>query len=248
MFAWSSLSRTSHFSSRGHDELADEVVVLLAPLVERRLGRRHEREERVLVDDPVVERRRLEEEDEVLVLGEVVELSAVLGGAVEHLGREDVRALVAEHLPQRLRQQLVRANVVDRPHDAVLVVAKQRRRREVQRDVRRERPVEQTRRQTVVLREREPVPRRVVRHVALPRVLAEAADQGRLERPWVGAEPLEARLETLGRKGAPAIREVGAVPPEALLPRVLEQPLVELRPALDADLAHEPSFSRVLGC
>ena len=91
-------------------------------------------------------------------------------------------------LPQRLGQQLVRAHVVDRPHDTVLVVTVQRRRGEVQRDVRRERPVEQTRRQLVVLREREPVPRRVVRDVALPRVLSEAADQGRLQRPWVAAD------------------------------------------------------------
>ena len=46
------------------------------------------------------------EEDEVLVLGEVVELAAVLGRAIEHLGREDVRALVAETSRSAPRHQL----------------------------------------------------------------------------------------------------------------------------------------------
>jgi hypothetical protein len=70
--------------------------------------------------------------------------------------------------------ELVGVDVVDHPHGSV-GVAFAARRRKVQRDVRRERPVEQPRRQAVVLREREPVPRRVLGNGIARRVLAEVA-------------------------------------------------------------------------
>ena len=94
-----------------------------------------------------------------------------------------------EDLPKRVWQQLVRPHVVDRPHDAVDVVALPRGRREVQRDVRRVGPVEQPCRQAVVLRQREPVPRRVVGHVVAVRVLAEVADQLSLQARRIAPEP-----------------------------------------------------------
>src|SRR5215207_1067509 len=93
-----------------------------------------------------------------------------------------------------------------------------------------------------MLREREPVPHGVVRHVALSRVFAEAANQGRLDRGGFAAKPLQARLQPLARERAPSKREIRAVSTQALLPGVLEQQLVELRPVLDADLAHGRAF------
>src|SRR5581483_5458304 len=57
---------------RGQDDAPGEPRVALEPLVHARLGRRHQREERVLVDDALVEGGRLEEDDEVVA--ELVEL------------------------------------------------------------------------------------------------------------------------------------------------------------------------------
>jgi hypothetical protein len=104
----------------------------------------------------------------------MIELGSPARNAVDHLGREHVRAFVPHDFLKRRRQELVRAHEVERPDHTVLAVAVERRRCEVQRDVRRIRPIEEPRRQTMVAREREPVPSRVVRHVAPARVPAEA--------------------------------------------------------------------------
>jgi hypothetical protein len=89
----------------------------------------------------------------------------------------------------------------------------------------------------VVLSEREPVPDRIELRVA-SRVLAEVPQQVALEAAHIAPEAKQARRQPLGGVSAAAEREIRAVPTELLLPRVLEQPLVELEPALDSDLVH----------
>ncbi len=241
MFAWSSLSRTSHFSSRGDDDTLGDVGLLLDPVVEARLGAGDHREERVLVDDARVERRRLDEEDEVVaVLLEVAEGRREL---VEQLGREEIRALPVERRAQLARQLLVRPDVVDAPHDSVPVVLLAVVGREVQGDVRRVRPVEEARRQAVMLAQREPVPRRVVGHRVLHRVLPEGAHQLALEL-GVAAEPHEPAPQVGGGVGGAAIREARAEEPELVVPRIGEQELLQLEPRSGTSFLHRQSFRR----
>ena len=157
------------------------------------MRRGHEREERVLVDDPVVERRRLEEDDEVLA--EPVEVRQGRSELVQEVGRHRVHALLLERAAEPARQELVRLHEVDHPDRAVLVVVRGQRRREVEGDVRRVRPVEEACREAVVLREREPVPQRVFGHRVALGVLAKVPEQVRLDLVEVAAEPLQARRE-----------------------------------------------------
>jgi hypothetical protein len=83
----------------GDDDLAPEVGVLGEPGVEREVGPRGERAQGVLVDDPFVERRRLDEQDEV-----VAELRQAAYGernAVPVPWLRPVRADFATSNPQR---------------------------------------------------------------------------------------------------------------------------------------------------
>src|SRR5207237_9616646 len=82
------------------------------------------------------------------------------------------------------------------------------------------------------------VPRRVLRHVAALRGLAEVPQQVRLDVRVLAAEPLEARREVRLARRLAAEREVGAVARELLVPRVGEHELVQVRPGFGADLVH----------
>ena len=69
----------------------------------------------------LVERRRLEEDDEVVA--EPVEVLEARRDAPERLGRERVAAVPRERLAQRLRELLGGADEGDHPHRAVGVAA-----------------------------------------------------------------------------------------------------------------------------
>jgi len=196
------------------------------PVVERRVRPGHQREERVLVDDPVVKRRRLGEDDEVVA--EVGQLVEVGRARRDHLRREHVPGFALELLAHLLRRELVRAHVVDHPHRAVVVGV--RCGGEMECDVGRERPVEQSRGQAVMLREREPVPRRVDGDGVARGVLPEGAQQRALDRLRVAAEPGQARRQVVFGARAPAKSEVRAVEAEVLVPGVGEELIVELAP------------------
>src|SRR5215213_3870347 len=96
----------------------------------------------------------------------------------------------------------------------------------------------------MVLPEREPVPGRVGRDLALPGVLAEVADQVDLEAPRIAAEPQQRRLESLFGVRTSAEGKVRPVAREVLLPGVGEESLLEVAPALDVNLLHGGSSSR----
>ena len=81
-------------------------------------------------------------------------------------------------------------------------------RREVQRDERRVGPVEQPRRQTVVLAERQPVPRRIDGDGVAGRVLAKVPQKMTLENGRIAAELREAGREIRVRICAAAEGEV----------------------------------------
>src|SRR5581483_12517549 len=102
---------------------AGEATVPLEPLVEPRRRAREQREEGRLVDDPGVERRRLEEERERLAAGERVELAEASGGPVEELAAERVGSLVVEQLAQPGRQVALQPGEVGAPDGGVLVRA-----------------------------------------------------------------------------------------------------------------------------
>jgi hypothetical protein len=167
MFAWSSLSRASHFSSAGMTSLRVEPAEIAQP-------------------------------------------GCFLG---EHLRREHDGALVGEPPPQHLGCELVRARVVDGPDHAVAVEEAHIPGREVQRHVGRVRPVEQPRRQAVVLPESEPVPHRIHGHLIARRVLAEVPQQLALEAAGVPAEPHQARAQILARVVPATEGERGAMAP-----------------------------------
>src|SRR5205085_4536147 len=213
------------------------------PLVRREHRARREREQRVLVDDPLVERGRLDEDEEVLA-AELIEPAEVGRRATEHLGVEEVRALLPEQAAQLGRRAPVRLYVVRTPHGAVLVVPVEVRRHEVEGDVRRVRPVEEAGRQPVVLAEGEPVPHRVDRHVPARRVLAEVAHQVPLELVRVAAEPDEAGRQVAVRSRHAPEGEVGAEAAERLVPRPFVELLLELDPARDMDVGHYAFLSR----
>ena len=103
--------------------------------------------------------------------------------ALQHLRGEDVRRLFVEELAQAARQVLVRGDVVDAPDHGVSREVARIVRREVERHVGRERPVEKSRGKAVMLREREPVPNGIARYGArageLPEVAQEVALRGR---------------------------------------------------------------------
>ena len=138
----------------------------------------------------------------------------------------------------------MRPDVVHAPDDAVTVVALEVRRDEVERDVRRVRPVEEACRKPVVLAEREPVPDGIDGHLSTGRVLTEVPQHVALECPGLSAEPDEARRQVARCRGHTAKGEVGAVAAERLLPRALVELLLELDPARDADLVDHGRLSK----
>src|SRR5437763_6685887 len=94
-----------------------------------------------------------------------------------------------------------------------------------------------------MLAEREPVPRRVDGNRAPCRVLAEVPQEVAFERRRVAADLREARREVVGSVPTPAERVVRAMEAELLVPRAGEELLLELGPAVDADLLHARRLS-----
>src|SRR4051794_2066914 len=225
----------------GDDDAVPQLGVRREPRVERDVGLRQEREQGVLVHDPRVERRRLDEERELSELLERFDASDLV---LQQLGREDVGAFALEQRPETLRQELVHPGEIDAPDGAVPVEARRMCGCEVQRDVRRERPVEHSRRQAVVLPERQPVPDGVDRNGVARGVLAERAQDVPLELTRVAAEPRDARAQVFLRVTAPAKRVARAMPPETLVPGLSEQTLLQLDPRRDANVVHAARRSR----
>jgi len=136
-----------------------------------------------------------------------------------------------------LRQQLVRLHEVDHPDQSVLIELGRARCCEVQRDVRRVRPVEQASRETVVLPEREPIPVGVVRDGVLRGVLAERSHQLPFELA-IAADPDEPAAQVGRSVRTAAISEARAEERELVVPRFVEEQFVQLQPALDSPFLH----------
>jgi hypothetical protein len=109
---------------------------------------------------------------------------------------------------------------VHRPHFAVFVHPRPVGRREVQRDKRRVRPVEQPGRQPAVLAEREPPPDRIAASLPVGG-LAKVAEQVQLQLPDVeasGCQPQEAAGQVSFHRGMAAERKRGSEPAERRVP------------------------------
>ena len=155
--------------------------MVLEPRIEARGRIGHQRKQRELVQDAGVERGRLDEENEGIVRQRVERLQRLELG--QHVNGEGLRLLLLEDCLEPFRQQRVRLDEVHAPDDAVLVVFLRVFGREVQRDKRRVGPVDEPRRQPVMLPEREPVPHRIdTRRRLRVRVLQKVAQQRQLER------------------------------------------------------------------
>ena len=174
MFAWSSLSRTSHFSVRGHDDRRREPGAVFEPRVQRRA--RSEISENSANWLTIRSSRTAVEKEGERVLVASRRSAAMPAASASSSAVKTFALLAVERSCAAAGGRLVRA-VVDAPDDAVLVVPLEVVGREVQRDVGGEGPVEQPRRQAVVLRQGQPVPDRVGRDGAARGVLAEVAQE-----------------------------------------------------------------------
>ena len=161
MLAWSRRSRISALAAGGISQACQRSGFHVQPVVHVRRGVGHRRQDRGLVDDAVVERRRLEEEHErVCRRPEAGRGPPSVGAwAASSSVVKTVGALVVERPSRPLGQQVVGRRRSPPPtrtpsSSGWVAVAKWGGHE------RRERPVEQPRREPVVLGEREPVPDR----------------------------------------------------------------------------------------
>ena len=195
----------------------------------------HQGEQGGLMEDARVERRGFDKEQE-LVAGQRVEVAQRREG-IEHLRCERVRPLFVQDCAETLRQQLVRPHEVDAPHHTVASVVGRTFRGEVEGDQRRKRPVDQTRRQPMMLGHGEPVPDRINAGRLLRRVLAEVAEHRHLEPDDVGVaarEPHQTVREIVVVVGKPAERVRRAEALEVRVPGSFVEPIDELSPGARA--------------
>jgi len=206
------------------------------PLLHLTGGVRDRGQDRGLVNDPLVQRRRLEEEHERVQpasqLVEVVDVPRALG---QQLGGEDQRPLALQHPAQRVREQPVCPLAVDGEQNRF--VLRPRRGGEMQRHQRGKGPVEQARGKPVVLGERQPVPGRGAGRLAVG-VLAEVAGQVALELGVVAAQPGQAGHVRVARPGEAPEHERGV--DAAGVPAELGagDGIVELAPGIDRVPGH----------
>jgi hypothetical protein len=136
---------------------------------------------------------------------------------------------------------------VDDPEDGVVLAPGGC--REMQRHHRREGPIEQPRRQAVVLTEREPIPLGRARRL-LMRVLAEVAQKVTFDVRVVALEARQARDVLVGRAREAAVYERRARVPRMQAPVRIADDLVEDLPAVDSSSkttgpSGPPRFQRV---
>jgi len=206
------------FERRRDDDTTAEVRVPLQPVVHGRRRTRHQREQRELIQDASIDRRRLEKHQKGRP-GERVEFPQRTE-RTEHLDRDGFRAF-ALHDAAKLRGELtVRFDEVHAPHRAVDVVFRRIFRREVKRDERRVRPVQQSRGKAAVLTECEPVPDRIGSEPLDVRVLPEVAEQRHLEAPRIGTarEPEQRAGHSVIRAAESTEREWRSKPAEGRIP------------------------------
>jgi hypothetical protein len=137
---------------------------------------------------------------------------------------------------------------VHHPDQPVLVELDRARGREVQRDVGRVRPVEHPRREPVVLRERKPVPELVDLADIAVRVLAEIAQQVAFDVGVLAAEPLQARDKARVPGRLTPEHEVGAVPPQRVVPGLGKEQVLQVSPGFSTNLVHWATLSAGLHC
>jgi hypothetical protein len=160
------------------------------------------------------------------------------GAAAEHFHGEHLGAFFLEDAQQQVGDHLVDGDEVHAPDDAVAVVLLQVLGDEVQGDGRRIGPVEQTRRQAVVLAQGHPVPDGIVEVGLLMGVLAEVAQQVAFELRERTAQPHEGGLQVAGGLGQAAEAEVRPEPSQFLLEGILEESVVQFVPGRDTDVVH----------
>src|SRR5206468_10175481 len=79
---------------------------------------------------------------------------------------------------------------------------------------------------------------RVLGHVGALGVLAEVAEEMRLDVGVLAAEALQRRRQLSVPRRLAAEHEVRPVPPELLVPRIGEEQLVQMRPRFGANVVH----------
>jgi len=221
----------------------------------RRVG--HHREEGELVDDALVDGRRLQEEQELAARGQRVEvlqrLDQVLeraplirlgvafgvgglGELGEQLHGEHVGALRPEGLAQGLGQARVHLVQVHHPDHPVDVEPLDVGGGEVERGRRRVGPVQKPGGEAVVLGHRQQVPERGEVAEQPLGVFAEVAQQVPLHLRVGTAEPDQRRLQRVAGVGQPAEHVRRAEPPDGGIPRRVEQLVLDLRPGCDPDV------------
>jgi len=205
----------------GNDDFEPEIRVRGEPFVQCNAGIRDYGKEGELIDDAVVDGRRLEEEGKGLG-GERVQLGKGLDLLGQHLHREHVGPLPTEAKAQALGYELVGLQIIDTPDHAVPIELGKVRGRKMERGIGRVGPVEEPRRQPVVLRDGEPMPHGVALDHPAMGVFAEVAQQMLLELRAVLAHAQQGGAQRIGNVRKAAIGTAGAIPPQLLDPGVPE--------------------------
>jgi hypothetical protein len=151
---------------------------------------------------------------------------------------ETARPLVIEDLVEGQGKEPVCVDVVDTPDRAIVVELADVGRGDVKSRERRKGPVEQPCGQSVVLGQVQSVPHEVFADTIAVGVLANVSREMLLVPAGGTTEARQAGLQTLPGKGHLTEDEAGPEPAKSLLPRALEEPLLEVHPAFDRHLVH----------
>ena len=197
--------------------------------------------QRRLVHNPVVERGRFQKQragHPGRFVKPEIELSKRFGEAVEHHRGKDKCVFFPQDSSQAVRQAIVNADHIHGPDHAVMLELVEILGREVRRDMRRVRPVEQSRRQAVMLRDHQPVPERISGTCLAVPVFLEVPQQTAFQFFELAGQAHQTGLQIPARIGHAAEDERSAKPPVRPVPRIFEQPVIQLVPVANSDAVH----------
>ncbi len=120
----------------------------------------HEAKERILIDDTVIQRGRLEKDYEALLV-KCLEGYQALHPLLQHRHSEYICLGILQNGVQQLWQKSIGAHVIYTPDDAILIEGPQLLRDEMHGNIRGKGPVQHPHGEAVMLGQRQPVPHRI---------------------------------------------------------------------------------------
>lgn len=217
------------FEFGGDDDAACDFGVLVEPLVEGEGGVGGDGEKGVLVDDAVVDGRRLEEEDEV-VIGTPGHIGEAGDDLAEEVDGVDIGAFAVEGIPEDIGKNFVGLPVIGGPDDAVEVELLDVGGGEMQGDEGGIGPIEEAGGEAVVLSDGHPMPEGFPLHDPTMGIFPEVAKEVFLKAGEVTPESGKGGFKGVGGVGKPAVGAVGAVPGDVGVPGIGKEGILEVVP------------------